>query len=54
MLRVRRRGFRTRWEGKAVSTSLKRISAVTLFVEDLPRSKLFYQDVLGLPMVYED
>jgi catechol 2,3-dioxygenase-like lactoylglutathione lyase family enzyme len=27
---------------------------MTLFVEDLPRSKSFYQDVFGLPVIYED
>ena len=30
------------------------ISAITLFVEDLPATKLFYQDVFGLPVHYED
>jgi catechol 2,3-dioxygenase-like lactoylglutathione lyase family enzyme len=37
-----------------VSASLKSIGAITLFVEDLPRSKSFYQDVFGAPVVYED
>jgi catechol 2,3-dioxygenase-like lactoylglutathione lyase family enzyme len=32
----------------------KRIDAITLFVEDLERSKLFYQDVFGLPVFFED
>lgn len=32
----------------------KGISAVTLFVEDLPATKRFYQDVFGLPVHYED
>jgi catechol 2,3-dioxygenase-like lactoylglutathione lyase family enzyme len=31
-----------------------RLSAITLFVEDLQRSRLFYSDVLGLEMIYED
>lgn len=31
-----------------------RLSAITLFVEDLSRSRLFYQDVLGLEMLFED
>src|SRR5919112_5677506 len=31
-----------------------RLSAITLFVEDLPRTRLFYQDALGLEMVFED
>ena len=31
-----------------------RIDAITLFVEDLERSKVFYQDVFGLSVVFED
>jgi catechol 2,3-dioxygenase-like lactoylglutathione lyase family enzyme len=30
------------------------ISAITLFVEDLPAAKRFYQNVFGLPVHYED
>jgi catechol 2,3-dioxygenase-like lactoylglutathione lyase family enzyme len=30
------------------------ITAITLFVEDLPATKQFYVDVFGLPVVYED
>jgi lactoylglutathione lyase len=30
------------------------IVAITLFAEDLERSKLFYQDVFGLPVAFED
>jgi catechol 2,3-dioxygenase-like lactoylglutathione lyase family enzyme len=30
------------------------VSCITLFVDDLARSKTFYQDVFGLPIVYED
>lgn len=30
------------------------ISAITLFVEDLPATKRFYQEVFGLPIHYED
>jgi len=30
------------------------ISAVTLFVEDLPGAKQFYEKVFGLPVFYED
>jgi catechol 2,3-dioxygenase-like lactoylglutathione lyase family enzyme len=30
------------------------ISAITLFVEDLPATKQFYQDVFGLPVFFED
>jgi catechol 2,3-dioxygenase-like lactoylglutathione lyase family enzyme len=31
-----------------------RVDAITLFTEDLERSRLFYSDVFGLPMVFED
>lgn len=37
-----------------MSVSPKNIGAITLFVEDLPRSKAFYQDVFGLQVVFED
>jgi catechol 2,3-dioxygenase-like lactoylglutathione lyase family enzyme len=37
-----------------VSTAPKSIDAITLFVEDLERSKLFYQDVFGLSVFFED
>jgi catechol 2,3-dioxygenase-like lactoylglutathione lyase family enzyme len=37
-----------------VSASPKNIDAITLFVEDLERSKLFYQDVFGLSVFFED
>jgi catechol 2,3-dioxygenase-like lactoylglutathione lyase family enzyme len=39
-----------------VSALLKsaNIDAITLFSEDLDRSKRFYQEVFGLPVVYED
>jgi lactoylglutathione lyase len=37
-----------------VSVSLQSIGAITLFVDDPQRSKSFYQDVFGLPVVYED
>lgn len=30
------------------------IDAITLFVEDLERSKRFYQDVFGMSVVFED
>ena len=30
------------------------VGAITLFVEDLERSKAFYQDVFGLPVIFED
>jgi catechol 2,3-dioxygenase-like lactoylglutathione lyase family enzyme len=32
----------------------KKIDAITLFVEDLERSKLFYRDVFGLLVFFED
>ena len=37
-----------------MSSSLHYISAMSLFVEDLPASKAFYQAVFGVPVVYED
>jgi catechol 2,3-dioxygenase-like lactoylglutathione lyase family enzyme len=37
-----------------MNASPKSIDALTLFVEDLERSKLFYQDVFGLPVLFED
>ena len=30
------------------------ISAITLFAEDLPATKRFYEEVFGLPVYYED
>ena len=30
------------------------ISNITLFVEDLPATKRFYQEVFGLPVHFED
>ena len=32
----------------------KEIGAITLFVEDLDRSKAFYQDVFDLPVMHQD
>jgi catechol 2,3-dioxygenase-like lactoylglutathione lyase family enzyme len=37
-----------------MSESLRSVGAITLFVEDLPRSKSFYADVFDLPVVWED
>ena len=37
-----------------MSLLLKSVDVITLFVEDLPLCKLFYQDVFGLPLVFED
>lgn len=48
-------GFAERAErGTEVSTLLRSVGAITLFVEDLPRSKLFYEEVFGSPVIYED
>jgi catechol 2,3-dioxygenase-like lactoylglutathione lyase family enzyme len=38
----------------AIKAPAKSIDAITLFVEDLERSKLFYQDVFGLSVFFED
>jgi catechol 2,3-dioxygenase-like lactoylglutathione lyase family enzyme len=37
-----------------VIKALREIEVITLFVEDLPRTKAFYQDVFGLDVVYAD
>jgi catechol 2,3-dioxygenase-like lactoylglutathione lyase family enzyme len=37
-----------------VSAPVKGLGAITLFVEDLGRTKAFYAEVLGLPVVFED
>ena len=37
-----------------MTVSLKGLGAITLFVEDLERSRLFYQDVFGLQVINED
>ena len=37
-----------------MSASLRNVGAITLFVDDLPRSRSFYQDVFGLRVVFED
>jgi lactoylglutathione lyase len=34
--------------------SLKSISAISLFVEDVPATKAFYEDVFGVQTVFED
>jgi catechol 2,3-dioxygenase-like lactoylglutathione lyase family enzyme len=33
---------------------LRKISAMSLFVEDLTAAKAFYQEVFGVPVVFED
>jgi predicted enzyme related to lactoylglutathione lyase len=43
-----------RGEGLEVSAWPKGIFAITLFVEDLKAGKKFYQEVFGLPVVFED
>jgi lactoylglutathione lyase len=37
-----------------MSASLRNVGAITLFVDELPRSRSFYQEVFGLRVVYED
>ena len=37
-----------------MTASLRSVGAITLFVEDPQRSKSFYQDVFGVPLIYED
>jgi predicted enzyme related to lactoylglutathione lyase len=34
--------------------SLKRINVINVFAEDLAGTKSFYQEVLGIPMTFED
>ncbi|MGO4493362.1 VOC family protein [Arthrobacter sp. 2YAF22_2] len=40
--------------GPAVTPLPRAIGAITLFVEDLPASKRFYQEVFDLPVAFED
>jgi len=37
-----------------VSSALKNVGAITLFVEDPQRSKSFYEDVFDASVIYED
>jgi catechol 2,3-dioxygenase-like lactoylglutathione lyase family enzyme len=37
-----------------LNPSLKNVGAITLFVENLARSRSFYADVLGLTLIFED
>ena len=37
-----------------MSESLKSVGAITVFVEDPKRSKAFYEQVFGVPVVFED
>lgn len=40
--------------GSSVAAWPKTISTITLFAEDLPTTKAFYQEVFGLPVSFED
>ncbi len=40
--------------GPDVAAWPKKIGAITLFAEDLPATKAFYQAVFGLPVYFED
>ena len=40
--------------GDNVDPWTRPISAITLFVDDLPAARQFYLDVFGLPVTYED
>jgi catechol 2,3-dioxygenase-like lactoylglutathione lyase family enzyme len=42
-----------RWEVSELIRNAN-IGAITMFSEDLERSKSFYQDVFGLPVIFED
>jgi catechol 2,3-dioxygenase-like lactoylglutathione lyase family enzyme len=37
-----------------MSLSIKNVEVITLFAEDLARTKAFYQEIFGLPVVFED
>ena len=37
-----------------MSWSWKSVDFITLFVDDLDRSKTFYREVFGLPVIFED
>ena len=37
-----------------MSWSSRSVDYITLFVDDLDRSKTFYRDVFGLPLLFED
>jgi catechol 2,3-dioxygenase-like lactoylglutathione lyase family enzyme len=37
-----------------VSDTLRDVSAISLFVEDLPAAKTFYQEVFEVPVAFED
>ena len=37
-----------------MTAPLNNVGAITLFVEDVPRSRAFYGDVFGIDLIYED
>src|SRR5215470_7554459 len=39
---------------EATARSLRKVSAISLFVDDLQAAKSFYRDVFGIPVVFED
>jgi len=39
---------------EVVTESLNSVGAITMFVEDPQRSKAFYEDVFGVPVIHED
>lgn len=39
---------------EAVARSLRKVSAISLFVDDLGAAKSFYRDVFAVPVVFED
>jgi len=41
-------------QAEAVSASLRKVSAVSLFVEDPQAAKAFYRSVFGVDVVFED
>jgi catechol 2,3-dioxygenase-like lactoylglutathione lyase family enzyme len=40
--------------GGLPAESVKRVSAITLFTDDLAEAKRFYRDVFAMPVVHED
>jgi catechol 2,3-dioxygenase-like lactoylglutathione lyase family enzyme len=50
----RRESGRNQKEEPGVSWTQKSVSFITLFAEDLQRSRSFYADVFGLPLIFED
>src|SRR5258708_36420181 len=50
----RSKGLETKKEADTMSPTPRSIDAITLFVEDLEQSKLFYREVFGLSVIFED